>query len=73
MWGAGSGLSVLASPQWDIAEWDAAEWGAESVSLSSWQGVSGFGVAGAVAVSIEISDRYTINGVDLIYEQGGLL
>lgn len=73
VWGAGSGLSVLPSPQWDVAEWDAAEWGAESVSLSSWQGVSGFGVAGAVAVSLELSDRYTINGVDLIYEQGGLL
>lgn len=58
---------------WDIAEWDTAEWGSATVPLSAWQSVAGLGVAGTVAVSVSLDEQYTINGIDVLYEAGGLL
>lgn len=65
--------SVTNGSLWDVAEWDTAEWGAATVPLSSWQSVAGLGVAGTVAISLSLDEPYTVNGVDVLFEQGGLL
>jgi len=73
LWGTGSSLAYLSGPLWDITAWDEAEWGAETVPLSSWQTVNGVGVAGTVAISLSLSEPYTVNGIDIVFERGGLL
>jgi hypothetical protein len=68
-YGNAAGLGAI----WDLALWDSASWGATGVPGLRWQTVRGSGVAVSVGISVKILEQISINGVDVLYEKGGLL
>ena len=61
------------APPWDDTPWDVAFWAAESVPSQAWQSVEGEGDTVSLALRISATAALELNGVDLVYEAGGLL
>lgn len=58
---------------WDVSLWDQAVWGAVSTPGLRWQTVRGSGVAVSAGISVKVNEQATINGIDILFEKGGLL
>jgi hypothetical protein len=58
---------------WDDAEWDDADWGVDSVPSQGWQNLVGEGISGSFAFSVSSRSELAFNGVDVLFELGGLL
>jgi len=60
--------------EWDIAPWDTSDWESGNIIIKKWQGVSGIGYSGGIAVNASttgISVRW--QSTDIVYERGGVL
>jgi hypothetical protein len=61
-------------PEWDEEFWDEPYWGSTSVPVYPWEGLeSAAGVSASVAFSVSYDAEIVFNGVDVVYEEGGLL
>jgi hypothetical protein len=58
---------------WDVEEWDSAVWGTEFDAANLLQGATGMGRDVAIAIRGSATSRTTLVGVDVYFEQGGLL
>lgn len=58
---------------WDVPDWDTADWASGGYPLLPIEGIQGIGVAASIALSVSISSELVFNGVDVVYETGGLL
>jgi hypothetical protein len=59
---------------WDVATWDVDYWNSDPIARKHWQGVTGLGRVGAPRLRASVLGcTYAITGIDVIYEQGGLL
>jgi hypothetical protein len=59
---------------WGTATWDTDGWAAAQQPKLNWQGVTGFGRVGAARVRVSVSGcAFSLTGVDVLYELGGLL
>ena len=61
--------------EWDEAEWDISLWACAVTNFSQWIGISGVGHVGALYGQIETKslDTFTINAVEISFENGGVL
>jgi hypothetical protein len=60
--------------EWDLATWDVDDWAAASQPKMNWQGVTGLGRVGAARIRINVSGcTFSLTGVDVLYELGGLM
>jgi hypothetical protein len=67
-------LGPSGGAEWDIASWDATSWSASTQPKQNWQGVTGLGRVGAVRVRISVTGAtFSLSGVDVLYELGGLM
>jgi hypothetical protein len=59
---------------WDVAPWDTSDWALGVQPKQNWQGVTGFGRVGAARVRISVSGcTFSLTGLDVIYELGGVV
>jgi hypothetical protein len=69
---ATSAVGVVAS--WNSATWDVNSWAIDAVPRQYWQGVTGLGRVGAPRIRASFQGcTFALTGVDLIYEEGGLM
>jgi len=60
--------------EWNTASWDTSDWASATQPKMNWQGVTGLGRVGAARVRISVTGcTFSLTGVDVIYELGGLL
>jgi hypothetical protein len=60
--------------EWDLAIWDVDDWASITQPKQNWQGVTGLGRVGAARVRINVLGcTFSISGVDVLYELGGLM
>ena len=60
--------------EWDLATWDVDDWAIGSQPKQNWQGVVGLGRVGAARIRVNVSGcTFSITGVDVLYEPGGLI
>ena len=59
---------------WDLATWDVDYWAVSAQSKQNWQGVTGLGRVGATRIRISVTNcTFSLTGVDVLYELGGLM
>ena len=59
---------------WDTATWDVDYWSSVSQPKQNWQGVTGLGRVGGARIRVSVTGcTFSITGVDVLYEPGGLL
>jgi hypothetical protein len=59
---------------WNTATWGVNSWAADAVPRQYWQGVLGLGRVGAPRIRASLQGcTFALTGVDLIYEEGGLM
>jgi hypothetical protein len=58
---------------WDSDKWDVAVWGGDYTSSSGVQGACGMGRDVAIAVRGAARSRTVLVGVDVMFDQGGVL
>jgi hypothetical protein len=59
---------------WNTAPWDTSDWSLVAVPKPNWQGVTGLGRVGAPHVHVDVLGcTFSITGLDVIYEMGGLM
>ena len=59
---------------WNTATWDVDFWAQSVIPRQNWQGITGLGRIGAPRIRVSISGAaFSITGVDVIYELGGLM
>jgi len=59
---------------WNTATWDVDSWAQSTIPRQNWQGVTGLGRVGAPRIRVSVSGAtFSITGVDVIYELGGLM
>lgn len=58
---------------WDTAVWDSAVWGGDLLATQKLNGTTGLGVDVAIAMRGTAIARTTLVGMDVFFEQGGLL
>lgn len=59
---------------WDTSDWDTTDWGEESIYSTSWEGLTGYGRAGALKVSGKfLNSSIKISSAQIVFEQGGYL
>jgi len=59
---------------WDLATWDVDDWASSTQPKQNWQGVTGLGRVGAARVRVSVLGcTFSISGVDVLYELGGLM
>jgi len=67
-------ISIGSAASWDTATWDVDYWAGTAGPQHSWQGVTGLGRVGAPRVRISVLNvLYSLTGLDVLYEPGGLL
>ena len=60
--------------EWDLATWDVDSWAAATQPKQNWQGVTGLGRVGAARVRVNVTGcTFSLTGVDVLYELGGLM
>ncbi len=59
--------------EWDVATWDVSPWYANAIPITKWQSVSGIGSVASLAFSVATDIEMTLQGVDLMFDQGGPL
>lgn len=71
----GSNLNVpTGGSGWDAAMWDQAVWTSDSVYITQWQSVGGFGYCGAIRLNaLSLGQSLQINAFDLQAQIGGPL
>jgi len=59
---------------WNTATWDVDSWAQNTIPRQNWQGITGLGRVGAPRIRVAVSGAtFSITGVDVIYELGGLM
>jgi hypothetical protein len=59
---------------WNVATWDVDYWALSTTPRQNWQGITGLGRVGAPRIRISVSGcTYSLSGVDVLYELGGLM
>ena len=59
---------------WDTAIWDVDYWAQNTQPKQNWQGVTGLGRVGAARIRLSVSGAtFSLTGVDVLYELGGLM
>jgi len=59
---------------WDLATWDVDYWTTALQARQHWQGITGLGRVGALRVRISVTNcTFSLSGVDVVYELGGLM
>jgi hypothetical protein len=59
---------------WTTSPWDTSDWALAVQPKQNWQSVTGLGRIGAARVRVSITGcSFSLTGVDVIYELGGLL
>jgi len=59
---------------WNTATWDVSSWAQSTIPRQNWQGITGLGRVGAPRIRVAVSGAtFSITGVDVIYELGGLM
>jgi hypothetical protein len=59
---------------WDTSAWDTSNWALNSQPRQNWQGITGLGRVGAARIRVSISGAtFSITGLDVLYEMGGLM
>jgi hypothetical protein len=59
---------------WNTAAWDTSDWALNTQPKQNWQGVTGLGRVGAARIRVSIlGATFSISGIDVIYELGGLM
>ena len=57
-----------------MATWDVDRWAAGAIPRQNWQGVVGLGRVGAPRIRVSVVGcTFSITGIDVLYEYGGLL
>ena len=60
--------------EWDLATWDVDYWAQDTQPKQNWQGVTGLGRVGAARIRVSVSGAtFSLTGVDVLYELGGLM
>jgi len=60
--------------EWDLATWDVDDWASSTQPKQNWQGVTGLGRVGAARIRVSvIGCTFSLTGVDVLYELGGLM
>jgi hypothetical protein len=60
--------------EWDIADWDLADWAQPTSPRQNWQGVTGLGRVGAARIRVSVKGcTFSLTGVDVLFELGGLM
>lgn len=70
---APTGAGIGAAGTWDVAVWDTDLWGGDYSSYQPMLGASGMGREVAIAVRGVAASRTSFVGVDVYWEEGGLL
>ena len=59
---------------WDVADWDASDWALVTQPRQNWQGVTGLGRVGAARIRVSVTGcTFSLTGVDVLFELGGLM
>jgi hypothetical protein len=59
---------------WNTATWDVDYWAQSTQPKQNWQGVTGLGRVGAARIRISVSGAtFSLTGVDVLFELGGLM
>lgn len=59
---------------WNTATWDLDDWASTTQPRQHWQGITGLGRVGAPRIRVSISGAvFSITGVDVLFELGGLM
>jgi hypothetical protein len=59
---------------WDISSWDTSSWAVLTQPKQNWQGVTGLGRVGAARIRVSVSGAtFSLTGIDVLYELGGLM
>lgn len=64
---------VAGGSVWDTAKWDQAIWGGAYQAQQRVFGATGLGPEAAIAIRGSATARMTLVGIDVVYEQGGIL
>lgn len=59
--------------EWDLEDWDVASWESSAVPITRWGGVAGIGSTVSLAFSVATDIEITLQGVDLMFDEGGPL
>ena len=66
--------AVRVAAEWNTSSWDTDDWVMDAVPRQYWQGVVGLGRVGAPRIRASLQGcTFALTGVDLIYEEGGLM
>jgi hypothetical protein len=68
-----SGVGISSGAAWDSARWDQSVWGGQYQPQSAIFGGAGCASEVAIAIRGSSTSRMTLTGVDVAYDQGGLL
>jgi hypothetical protein len=67
-------LGPSGGADWDVAIWDVDYWASGVKAQYNWQGITGLGRVGAIRVRVSILGcSFSLNGLDILYEPGGLM
>ena len=59
---------------WNTSAWDTSDWAVATQPKMNWQGVTGLGRVGAARVRVSVTGcTFSLTGVDVLYELGGLM
>ena len=59
---------------WGTSAWDASDWALLTQPRQNWQGVTGLGRVGAPRLRVSVTGcSFSLTGLDVIYEPGGLM
>jgi hypothetical protein len=59
---------------WNTATWDVSDWAFVTQPRQDWQGITGLGRVGAPRIRVSVSGcTFSLSGVDVLYELGGLM
>jgi hypothetical protein len=62
------------SSDWGLSTWDTESWAVVTQPKQNWQGVTGLGRVGAARIRVSVLGcTFSISGVDVLYELGGLM
>jgi hypothetical protein len=65
--------AIDSGTSWDVGPWDTSAWAASEVPSLPWESVQGLGMAGSIAFAVSAQSELVFNGVDVVFEAGGLL
>lgn len=62
--------STTGGSLWNVALWNESFWNGTSTPSATWQSVSGLGVVASVSLAVSVSQEFTLNQTDVMFEPG---